>query len=117
MQVTTIGLDLAKHVFQIHGIDAAEKVVIKRHLRRSQVMSFFEALAPCLIGMEACATAHYWARQLTKLGHEVRLMPAKDVKAYVKRNKNDAADAEAICEAVRRPTMRFVRINTQSQKL
>ena len=116
MQVTTIGLDLAKHVFQIHGIDAAEKVVIKKHLRRSQVMSFFEALAPCLIGMEACATAHYWARQLTKLGHEVRLMPAKDVKAYVKRNKNDAADAEAICEAVRRPTMRFVRVKSAEQQ-
>ena len=116
MQVTTIGLDLAKHVFQIYGIDAAEKVVIKRHLRRSQVMSFFEALAPCLIGMEACATAHYWARQLTKLGHEVRLMPAKDVKAYVKRNKNDAADAEAICEAVRRPTMRFVRVKSAQQQ-
>jgi transposase len=82
MQVTTIGLDLAKHVFQIHGIDAAEKVVVRRQLRRSQVMAFFEALAPCLIGIEACATAHYWARELTKLGHEVRLMPAKDVKAY-----------------------------------
>jgi transposase len=91
MQVTTIGLDLAKHVFQIHGIDAAEKVVVRRQLRRSQVMAFFEALAPCRIGMEACATAHYWARELTKLGHEVRLMPAKAVKAYVKRNKNDAA--------------------------
>jgi transposase len=100
MQVTTIGLDLAKHVFQIHGIDAAEKVVVRKQLRRSQVKAFFEALAPCLIGIEACATAHYWARELTKLGHEVRLMPAKDVKAYVKRNKNDAADAEAICEAV-----------------
>jgi len=79
MQVTTIGLDLAKHVFQIHGIDAAEKVVVRRLLRRSQVKAFFEALAPCLIGMEACATSHYWARELTKLGHEVRLMPAKDV--------------------------------------
>src|SRR2546425_263435 len=116
MQVTTIGLDLAKHVFQIHGIDAAEKVVVRRQLRRSQVMAFFEALSPCLIGMEACATAHYWARELTKLGHEVRLMPAKDVKAYVKRNKNDAADAEAICEAVRRPTMRFVRIKSAEQQ-
>src|SRR5262245_15258505 len=93
MQVATVGLDLAKHVFQIHGIDAAEKVVVRKQLRRSQVMGFFEALPPCLIGMEACATAHYWARELTKLGHEVRLMPAKDVKAYVKRNKNDAADA------------------------
>src|SRR5262245_54318633 len=89
MQVATIGLDLAKHVSQIHGIDAAEKVVVRKQLRRSQVMAFFEALSSCLIGMEACATAHYWARELTKLGHEVRLMPAKDVKAYVKRNKND----------------------------
>jgi transposase len=106
MQVTTIGLDLAKHVFQIHGIDAAEKVVGGRQLRRSQVMGFFEALAPCLIGMEACATAHYWARELTKLGHEVRLMPAEDVKAYVKRNKNDAADAEAICSVRTRMPVR-----------
>src|ERR1700686_247544 len=102
MQITTIGLDIAKNVFQVHGIDAAEKVVVRKQLRRGQVMAFFEALAPCLIGMEACATSHHWARELTKLGHEVRLMPAKDVKAYVKRNKNDAADAEAICEAVRR---------------
>jgi transposase len=116
MQVTTIGLDLAKHVFQIHRIDAAEKVVVRGQPRRSQVMSFFEALPRCLVGMEACATAHYWARQLTKLGHEVRLMPAKDVKAYVKRNKNDAADAEAICEAVRRPTLRFVRVKSAEQQ-
>src|SRR5690349_1181217 len=116
MQVTTIGLDIAKNVFQVHGIDAAEKVVVRRQLRRSQVMAFFEALAPCLIGIEACATAHYWARELTKLGHEVRLMPAKDVKAYVKCNKNDAADAEAICEAVRRPTMRFVRVKSAQQQ-
>jgi transposase len=116
MQVTTIGLDLAKHVFQIYGIDAAEKVTVRRQLRRGQVIKFFEALSPCLIGMEACATAHYWARELTKLGHEVRLMPAKDVKAYVKRNKNDAADAEAICEAVRRPTMRFVRVKSVEQQ-
>src|SRR5579864_9121714 len=105
MQITTIGLDIAKNVFQVHGIDAAEKVVVRKQLRRSQVLAFFKALPLCLIGMEACATAHYWARELTKLGHRVRLMPAKDVKAYVKRNKNDAADAEAICEAVRRPTM------------
>ena len=104
MQVTTIGLDIAKNVFQVHGIDANEKVVVRKQLRRSQVLAFFAALAPCLIGMEACATAHYWARELTKLGHKVRLMPAKDVKAYLKRNKNDAADAAAICEAVRRPT-------------
>src|SRR5499427_2098476 len=102
MQVTTIGLDIAKNVFQVHGTDAAEKVVVRKQLRRGQLMKFFEALPSCLVGMEACATAHYWARELAKLGHEVRLMPAKDVKAYVKRNKNDAADARAICEAVRR---------------
>ena len=116
MQVTTIGLDLAKNVFQVHGIDATEKVVIRKQLRRGQVIKFFEALAPCLVGMEACATAHHWARELTKLGHQVRLMPAKDVKAYVKRNKNDAADAEAICEAVRRPTMRFVAVKSAEQQ-
>ena len=84
MQVTTIGLDIAKNVFQVHGIDAAEKVVVRKQLRRRQVLEFFKALPPCLVGMEACATAHYWARELTKLGHQVRLMPAKDVKAYVK---------------------------------
>src|ERR1035437_8165782 len=116
MQVSTIGLDLAKNVFQVHGIDATEKVVVRKQLRRSQMMPFFSALPPCLIGMEACATAHYWARELTKLGHEVRLMPAKDVKAYVKRNKNDAADAEAICEAVSRPTMRFVAVKSAEQQ-
>ena len=92
MQIATIGLDIAKNVFQVHGIDAAEKVVVRKQLRRSQVLAFFEALPPCLVGMEACATAHYWARELTKLGHQVRLMPAKDVKAYVKRNKSDAAE-------------------------
>jgi transposase len=113
MQVTTIGLDIAKNVFQVHGIDVAEKVVVRKQLRRSQVLGFFEALPPCLVGMEACATAHYWARELTKLGHQVRLMPAKDVKAYVKRNKNDAADAE---EAVRRPTMRFVQVKSTEQQ-
>jgi transposase len=116
MQITTIGLDIAKNVFQVHGIDANEKVVVRKQLRRSQVLTFFKALPPCLIGMEACATAHYWARELTKLGHRVRPMPAKDVKAYVKRNKNDAADAEAICEAVRRPTMRFVEVKSAEQQ-
>jgi len=116
MQITTIGLDIAKNVFQVHGIDAAEKVIVRKRLRRSQVLTFFKALPPCLIGMEACATAHYWARELTKLGHKVRLMPAKDVKAYVKRNKNDATDAEAICEAVRRPTMRFVQVKSAEQQ-
>jgi transposase len=109
-------LDIAKTVFQVHGIDAAEKVVVRKQLRRGQILGFFEALPRCLVGMEACATSHYWARELTKLGHQVRLMPAKDVKAYVKRNKNDAADAEAICEAVRRPTMRFVQIKSVEQQ-
>jgi len=116
MQITTIGLDIAKNVFQVHGIDAAEKAVVRKQLRRGQVMKFFAALPPCLVGMEACASAHYWARELTKLGHEVRLMPAKDVKAYVKRNKNDAVDAEASCEAVRRPTMRFVTVKSAEQQ-
>src|SRR5262245_2598542 len=116
MQISTIGLDIAKNVFQVHGIDATEQVVVRKQLRRGQVIAFFETLTPCLIGMEACATAHHWARELTKLGHEVRLMPAKDVRAYVKRNKNDAADAEAICEAVRRPTMRFVRVKSAVQQ-
>src|ERR1700730_16673823 len=112
MQITTIGLDIAKNVFQVHGIDAAEKVVVRKQLRRGQVLAFFKPLPPCLIGMEGCAAADYWPRDLTKLGDTVRLMPAKDVKAYVKRNKNDAADAEAICEAVRRPTMRFVQVKS-----
>src|SRR5580693_954493 len=116
MQVTTIGLDIAKNVFQVHGIDAAEKVVVRKQLRRRQVLEFFKALPACLVGMEACATAHYWARELTKLGHRVRLMPAKDVKAYVRRNKNDAADAAAICEAARRPTVRFVQIKSTEQQ-
>ena len=116
MQITTIGLDIAKNVFQVHGIDAAEKVVVRKQLRRAQVMKFFAALPPCLVGMEACGSAHYWGRELSKLGHQVRLMPAKDVKAYVKRNKNDAADAEAICEAVRRPTMRFVQVKSAEQQ-
>ena len=116
MQIITIGLDLAKHVFQVHGIDAVEKVVVRKQFRRGQVLKFFEALSPCLIGMEACASAHYWARELTKLGHTVRLMPAKDVKAYVRRNKNDAADAAAICEAVRRPSMRFVGVKSADQQ-
>ncbi len=116
MQISRIGLDIAKNVFQVHGIDTSEKVVVRKQLRRRQVLAFFEALPPCLVGIEACATAHYWARELTKLGHQVRLMPAKDVKAYVKRNKNDAADAEAICEAVRRPTMRFVQVKSAEQQ-
>src|SRR6204780_5766893 len=117
MQIATIGLDIAKNGFQVHGIDANERVVVRKQLRRRQVLEFFKALPPCLVGMEACATAHYWARELTKLGHRVRLMPARDVKAYVKRNKNDAADAEAICEAARRPTVRFVQIKSTEQQV
>src|ERR1700674_3378295 len=116
MQISTIGLDIAKNVFQAHGVDAAGKTVITKQLRRGQVISFFENLPPCLIGMEACATAHHWARELTKFGHTVRLMPASYVKAYVKRSKNDAADAAAICEAVTRPSMRFVPVKTIDQQ-
>src|SRR5262249_30865725 len=101
-EVTTIGLDLAKHVFQVHGVDAEGATVLRKQLRRAQVLAFFSRLPPCLVGLEACATAHYWGRELRALGHEVRLMPAQYVKAYIKRNKHDAADAEAICEAVQR---------------
>jgi transposase len=116
MHITTIGLDLAKHWFQIHGIDAAGKVVVRRRLRRAEVVEFFRRQGPCLVGMEACATAHHWARELIALGHEVKLMPPAYVKAYVKRNKNDAADAEAICEAVTRPSMRFVPVKDVDQQ-
>src|SRR5262252_7556746 len=116
MQVIRIGIDLAKNAFQVHGVDANERVVFNKSLRRSQVLPFFAKLAPCLIGMEACASTHYWARELKKLGHNVRLMPAKDVKAYVKRNKNDAVDAAACCEAVQRPTVRTVPVKTPEQQ-
>lgn len=108
MQISTIGLDLAKNVFQVHGVDDAGQVVIRRQLRRRQVIAFFSALPPCLVGMEACGSAHHWGRELQALGHEVRLMPPAYVKPYVRRQKNDAADAAAICEAVTRPSMRFV---------
>jgi transposase len=104
--VTTIGLDIAKSVFQVHGIDAAGQVVIRRQLKRRYVLAFFEKLPPCLIGFEACASSHHWSRELQTLGHTVRLMPPAYVKPYVKRHKNDAADAEAICEAVTRTNMR-----------
>jgi transposase len=115
-QVVTIGLDIAKSVFQVHGIDAEGAVVLRRQLRRAYVLPFFAKQPPCLIGVEACATAHHWARELGKLGHEVRLMPPSYVKAYLKRQKNDAADAEAICEAVSRPTMRFVEAKSPEQQ-
>src|SRR5258708_6389819 len=115
-EITTIGLDLAKHVFQVHGIDAQGTTVLRKRLRRGQVLAFFSRIPRCVVGLEACATAHYWARELGALGHEVRLMPAQYVKAYIKRNKHDAADAEAICEAVQRPTMRFVPVKTAEQQ-
>src|SRR5262249_55889753 len=115
-EVTTIGLDLAKHVFQVHGIDAQGATVLRKRLRRGQVLAFFSRIPRCLVGLEACATAHYWARELAALGHEVRLMPAQYMKADLKRKKHDAADAEAICEAVQRPTMRFVPVKTAEQQ-
>ena len=116
MQITTVGLDLAKNVFQVHAVDAKGKVVVRRRLRRAKVRDFFAGLEPCLIGLEACGTAHYWARELRALGHEARIMPPSYVKAYVRRGKNDAVDAAAICEAVTRPTMRFVPVKTEDQQ-
>ena len=114
--ITTIGLDIAKSVFQVHGVDGNGQVVIRRQLKRRYVIAFFEKLAPCLIGIEACASSHHWSRQLQALGHTVRLMPPAYVKPYVKRQKNDATDAEAICEAVGRANMRFVPTKTPEQQ-
>jgi len=114
--VTTIGLDIAKSVFQVHGVDAAGQVVIRRKLKRRYVLAFFQKLPPCLVGIEACASSHYWARELQMLGHTARLMPPAYVKPYVKRQKNDMGDAEAICEAVTRANMRFVPIKTPEQQ-
>ena len=116
MQISTIGLDIAKNVFQVHGVDARGTIVVARQLRRRRLIAFFDNLPACLIGMEACATSHYWARALARLGHTVRLMPPGYVKAYVKRGKNDAADAAAICEAVTRPSMRFVPVKSAQQQ-
>ena len=116
MQTTTIGLDLAKSVFQVHGVDAAGQVTVRKKLRRAEVLRFFDTLTPCVVGMEACATAHHWAREISALGHQVRLMPPSYVKAYVRRQKNDAADAEAICEAVTRPSMRFVPVKSAERQ-
>ena len=114
--VTTIGLDIAKSVFQVHGVDAEGNVLIRRKLKRRSVLAFFQKLSPSLVGIEACATSHHWSRQLKRLGHTVRLMPPAYVKPYVKRQKNDAADAEAICEAVTRANMRFVETKTPEQQ-
>jgi transposase len=116
MQVATVGLDLAKSVFQAHGVDARGKVVLAKRLRRGAVLGFFASLPPCTVGMEACASAHYWAREIARFGHTVRLLPPQYVKPYVKRHKNDRADAEATCEAVQRPTMRFVPVKTAEQQ-
>jgi transposase len=118
MNITQVGIDLAKLVFQVHGVDARGKVVLRKQLKRHQIVTFFAQMPPCLIGMEACGGAHFWARKLMELGHTVKLIAPQFVKPYVKTNKNDAADAEAICEAVGRPNMRFVPIkNTEQQAL
>ena len=114
--ITTIGLDIAKSVFQVHGVDAKGNVVLRRQIKRRYVLAFFQKLPPCLVGIEACASAHHWSRQLQALGHTVRLMPPAYVTPYVKRHKNDAIDAEAICEAVTRPNMRFVATKTREQQ-
>jgi len=111
-QLSRIGMDTSKHIFQLHGVDGAERVILRRKLRRKEVPGFFGALAPTVVGLEACGGAHYWARELTRLGHTVRLIAPQYVKPYVKRGKNDAADAEAICEAMSRPTMRFVAVKS-----
>ena len=116
MKITTVGLDLAKNVFQVYGVDAEGRVSLRKRLRRVEVLPFFANLPACLIGMEACATAHHWARELKNLGHEVKLMPPAYVKPYIKRGKNDVVDAEAICEAVSRPSMRFVPVKSAEQQ-
>jgi transposase len=115
-QIIRIGMDTSKHFFQLHGVDAAERPVLRRKLRRNQVLAFFAQLPPTVVGMEACGAAHYWARELRKLGHEVKLMAPQHVKAYVKRNKNDGRDAEGLCEAMSRPTMQFVPVKTEEQQ-
>ena len=116
MNIKRVGIDLAKQVFQLHGVDSQEKAVLRKQLRRAQMLDYFKKMPPCLIGMEACSSAHYWGRELQKLGHTVKLMAPQFVKPYVKSNKNDANDAEAICEAVARPTMRFVAIKSIAQQ-
>ena len=116
MMIKTIGLDLAKSIFQAHGVDERGATVLVKKLHRKQMLPFFSKLPPCLIGVEACGTAHHWARTLSAMGHEVRLIPPSYVKAFVKRGKSDALDAQAICEAVQRPTMQFVPVKTVAQQ-
>ena len=116
-QTTTIGLDIAKHVFQAHGADAAGRVLLRKRLTRAKLLGFLATQTPCVVAMEACAASHYWAREISKLGHTVRLMPPAYVKPFVKRQKDDAADAEAICEAAQRPGMRFVPIKDEEQQV
>lgn len=115
-KISTIGVDLAKRVFQIHGVDDQGNIVVKKQLQRSEVLTWFSKLEPCLVGMESCSTSTYWAREIGKLGHQVKLMPPAYVKPYVRRQKNDQTDAAAICEAVSRPSMRFVAIKTPEQQ-
>src|ERR1700720_4679127 len=115
-QIIRIGMDTSKHFFQLHGVDAAERPVLRRQLRRNQVLAFFAKLPPAVIGMEACGASHYWARVLRELGHEVKLMAPQHVKPYIKRNKNDGRDAEGLCEAMSRPTMQFVPVKTEEQQ-
>src|ERR1700710_2516696 len=115
-QVSTVGLDLARHIFQLHGADSAGAVVFRKKLRRGQVLAFLATLPPCTVALEACASAHYWGREIAKLGHEVRLIAPAYVKPFVKRQKNDASDAEAICEAAQRPTMRFVAVKSEAKQ-
>lgn len=116
MDITTLGIDLAKNLFRVHGVDGKGRAVLERQLRRRQMLQFFAQLRPCLVGMEACGGAHYWAREIAKFGDQVKLMSPRFVRPYVKSNKNDARDAEAICEAVQRPSMRFVAIKSQAQQ-
>ena len=116
MNIKRIGLDLAKQVFQLHAVDHQERVVLRKTLHRARMLTFFTRLEPCLIGIEACGSSHYWARELTRLGHTVRIIPPQFVKPYLKGNKNDANDAEAICEAVSRPGMRYVAIKSEAQQ-
>ncbi|SIT47795.1 transposase (fragment) [Paraburkholderia ribeironis] len=116
MNIATVGLDLAKNVLQLHGVDRQGHMVVRKQLRRTDVLRYFATLDPCVIGMEACGSSHYWGRELAKLGHTVRLVAPQFVRPYVKSNKTDAADAEAICEAIQRPNMRFVPVKTQAQQ-